>query len=385
MVSIVPRMIDLSVLILCTCLGIASCGGQPGPVTPAEPGVDVDALPGIVTDEVLLGLSPSDLLWGFAGKDVSSRDFRQVSLPLLSTMTYCSNTQWRSDWLPHGFAPEDWLERATNPGLGIRDLHETLITGRGVNVAVIDKPILKTHREFEGRFLYREVAAGEHGSSLHFHGMACASVLGGRTTGVAPGAFIHYYAVPDRGDNFRYYIEALREINQHNRDSNIEDAIRIVSISDGLPHDSPHRAEWETLVLEARESGMLVLYSNLAGEAFAWGGAPPYLSVDDMNNHEPSGYFTNLDMIADRIVVPGDYRTTAGNYDERHYIYWGRGGFSWAIPYLAGTVALGLQVRPEMDPWELFEILSSGAHLNDSNYRILDPAGFIGELSGLDG
>jgi 4-aminobutyrate aminotransferase-like enzyme len=50
------------------------------------------------------------------------------------------------------------LTSAINPGLGIRKLHEYGITGKGISVAVIDKPILSTHRAYEsGRYFLSEM------------------------------------------------------------------------------------------------------------------------------------------------------------------------------------------------------------------------------------
>lgn len=72
-------------------------------------------------------------------------------------------------------------------------------------VAVVDKPIRHTHREFQGRIHYYEVFDGEEeGRVPHFHGIVCASILAGETVGVAPGATTHYFAAPDAGENFNY-------------------------------------------------------------------------------------------------------------------------------------------------------------------------------------
>jgi len=39
------------------------------------------------------------------------------------------------------------------PGLGLRALHEQGYTGRGVNVAIIDGPLLADHEEFGDRLV----------------------------------------------------------------------------------------------------------------------------------------------------------------------------------------------------------------------------------------
>jgi hypothetical protein len=37
-----------------------------------------------------------------------------------------------------------------NPGLGVRELHEEGITGKGVTVAIIDQNMILDHPEFQG-------------------------------------------------------------------------------------------------------------------------------------------------------------------------------------------------------------------------------------------
>lgn len=43
------------------------------------------------------------------------------------------------------------MENGKNPGLGIRELHKQGITGKGVNVAIIDQNLLLHHPEFSGK------------------------------------------------------------------------------------------------------------------------------------------------------------------------------------------------------------------------------------------
>ena len=45
---------------------------------------------------------------------------------------------------------------------------------------------------------------------------------------------------------------------------------------------------------------------------------------------------------------PIDHRTTASDKEKDVYTFWTRGGLSWGAPYIAGVVALGLQVNPDL-------------------------------------
>jgi len=62
----------------------------------------------------------------------------------------------------------------------------------------------------------------------------------------------------------------------------------------------------------------------------------------------------------DGVCTPCSGRTTAEQEDDpgqNSYVYWGRGGLSWSIPYAAGVLALGWEVRPDLTPEEMRDLL----------------------------
>jgi len=65
---------------------------------------------------------------------------------------------------------------------------------------------------------------------------------------------------------------------------------------------------------------------------------------------------------------------TAGEYG---YQYWGRGGQSWAVPYVAGVLAMGWQVNPEMGNDEAKALLFETAVAGSNGGNIINPAAFI--------
>ncbi|HPD01418.1 MAG TPA: peptidase S8, partial [Acetivibrio sp.] len=68
----------------------------------------------------------------------------------LLKVTFDTRTEWPSkDKLPKEFNPQEIIEIGKDPGLGIRDLHNQGITGQGVNVAIIDQPLLLGHKEYK--------------------------------------------------------------------------------------------------------------------------------------------------------------------------------------------------------------------------------------------
>ena len=46
------------------------------------------------------------------------------------------------------------------------------------------------------------------------------------------------------------------------------------------------------------------------------------------------------------MIIPSDYRSMSSNTGPEEYMYNGKGGMSWSVPYLAGLFALALQINP---------------------------------------
>jgi len=85
-----------------------------------------------------------------------------------------------------------------------------------------------------------------------------------------------------------------------------------------------------------------------------------------------------LNKIKKTIVVPSDYRTMASSVNkEGQYMYNGRGGISWSVPYLAGLFALVLQINPNIKREEIAEIINESATVNKKGLRIVNPKGII--------
>ncbi len=373
-------------------VAFADCGRPTEEPPQYRWGIDPASLPEVVTEADFpeLPMGSADRIWGLAGKDLSGKDLSNLSAEFLSRQTFDDNTSWPgSAMLPAGFSPDAWLETGKDPGLGVRDLHRQGITGQGIAVALIDKPIREEHKEFEGRLHYYEVFGdAERGFAPHFHGIACASILAGSTVGVAPGATIHYFAVPDVGENFRFYAIAADRVIEVNRSLGVERRIRLVSISDGLGRDNPYREDWETALRRLNDAGIEVVYSapeRLNG--FTWGGAPPFFDRSLSTDYRSALYFAaaGMEVPLERIVIPGDYRATASNQGEDVYTYWGEGGWSWAIPYAAGLAVLAWQLEPTLTFAQIEDLLRETAGTAKDGRRVIDPTAVIEAVSRLGG
>jgi subtilisin family serine protease len=85
------------------------------------------------------------------------------------------------------------------------------------------------------------------------------------------------------------------------------------------------------------------------------------------------------------------FRTTAEEYDDGkpsyQYIggiqYSGKGGESFSIPYVAGVLALGWQVKPDLTADEIVELLFKTAYITPDDYKIINPVAFITAVENL--
>lgn len=301
----------------------------------------------------------------------------------ISDLSFDTNTIWgENKQLPKGFTPETWLETGKDPGLNIRKLHKDDYTGKGVSVAVIDKPIYPDNQEFNKQnFTYITIGTED---KPHFHGISCASILAGKSCGVAPEAMLYYFAVPDDGNNFENYPKAIDKIIELNQTLDKDDKIRIVSISDGLNEDDSRRENWEQTVRKAADKGILVIYSNNIDNQFAWGGCPPYKDRNDPSNYQIDKIFKDNNVVDKTwIIIPGDFRTTANNQSDKGYTYYGQGGWSWAIPYYAGLCTLGLEIDPDFSYDQLQQTLKSTKTQAADGHYMVNPVEYIKALEEL--
>ena len=333
-----------------------------------------------------LGVNPYDDVRkiGKYETDISGVDFTGQD-ELMKTLRFNLDTEWPdsalnlSEWNPGRV-----MEAAKNPGLGVRALHRRGITGEGVRVAIIDQPMYLDHPEFAGKVAaYRDFECGSDGS---MHGPAVASLLVGETNGTAPGATLYYAAAPSWLGDSEYCADALDWIVEENGKLPEGDKIRVVSISvapsgPGSPFEKNNEM-WDEAVERAEADGILVLDCT---SDHGWID-PCYYDIqdpDDISKCKPGfpGVDGNRKPVRGSVCAPTSPRTTAEEYTEGAigYQYTGRGGLSWGIPYCAGVLAMGWQVRPDLSGEEMKVILLDTAYIMDG-YRIIDPGAFIGEL-----
>jgi len=358
------------------------------------------------------------------GKDLSTKNLVDVPVDILRTTEFDTETIWpEKEKLPKNFDPEKLLEESKNPGLGIKELHKQGITGQGVVVAIIDQKLDINHPEYKNSVVGYTEYDGAEKEEISMHGPAVASLLVGKDCGVASGAKLVYKAAP-AGRSFLSEAQALKDIIEGNKNVPQNEKVRIVSCSIGymLENPEPGLDEWVNALEKAKEAGIFVVDvgGNQINISFSGGGSPEnkndfesYLSwlredegneelnkiisegnideilkklrevkKDDLANISDIDLRKKIEALLDKrkkeIVVPSDYRTMASSWNkEGQYMYNGRGGISWSVPYLAGLFALILQVNPNIKREEIAEIINESAVVNEKGLRIVNPKGII--------
>ncbi len=314
------------------------------------------------------------------GQDLRGCDLRRAG-DIVDTLRFNQETLWPPpDRLPEGFDPNALLQEGMNPGLGVRELHSQGITGKGVYVAIVDQPIFLTHPEYVGKIIaYHDV---ECESVASMHGHAVTSLLVGTRCGTAPEARVLYAAAPSWTRDSAYYAEALDWIRQYNRGLPDSDKVRVVSVSaspSGLrSYFTKNKTQWDEAFRRAQEEGILVLDCTLH-HGFISACWPDRHDREDPGGCAP-GYPGMPDRYRpDNLMAPTSFRTVA-KHDEVNrpcYQYLGRGGLSWGIPYVAGVLAMGWQIRPELSPEQMKDVLFQSAHEDDNGVKIIDPKAFV--------
>lgn len=293
-----------------------------------------------------------DHFWGFQNVSMKNLDLRE-EVKLLSAMPFDSYTVWPpKDKLPSGFDPQKLLEDGKNPGLGIRDLHEQGITGKGVGIAIIDQPLLLGHEEYTSRLIrYDETGLNEF--SPQMHGSPIASIAVGKEIGVAPDATLSYFAVSMWEKDNSHYTRSLRRIFELNEILPKDEIIRVVSISTGSFATKKGFDEWQNMLQEAKDKGILVITCDTSFIRF---GTLNLIEGRDPNSpysYKMGKYCSENDVLR----IPTGNKTIASHLGIKVYTYEREGGRSWAAPYIAGLTALAFQINPKVTPDKIKELL----------------------------
>lgn len=333
------------------------------------------------------------------GADLSALDLRSAGSDL-AYADFDSHTVWPpSERMPSDFSPLAIAEMGKNPGLGVRQLLSQGITGQGVGIAIIDQPLLTGHEEYTGQLRWYESIRPGNGTSTSMHGPAVASIAVGRSVGVAPAADLYF--INSGAGLLTLFTEnhdiahGIRRVLRISQALPADRKLRVISISDGWMPDSAGYDDVMAAVREAQAAGIFVVSSNLQetyGFCMQGLGRDPDGSPDAFTSYGPGLFwaqrFYSNPSQENCLLVPMDSRTTAGPGGQNDYAFYRSGGWSWAIPYIAGSYALAAQVDPQITPERFWALgLETGRTIElerDGNSyklgRLMDPVALIGKL-----
>jgi len=221
------------------------------------------------------------------GADVSMISFKEEAA-IFHTFTFDTSTKWPEDEsMPGWDLPGEILEKGKYLGLGLSTLAQKGITGKGVAVAVIDRPTLSEHQAFGPGFSYIEVASGHSGTGQpSLNGTAVAGLLAGRD-GVAPEATLYYFAVPDGEEPYVQYAEAIHKMLELQQSLSEQDKIRVAAIAKGVEDAgvSGGAGELFDAIEKARQQGIVVIYPGMSALPVTGAGCPPDKDRDDPANY----------------------------------------------------------------------------------------------------
>lgn len=350
-----------------------------------------------VADWSRVGFRPE----GLDEYDGRSADLTGAELPDDCNMiTFDDKTKWPAT-LPQGFDPDRVMEANKNPGLGVRALHEKGITGKGVNLGIIDQALLLEHEEYKDNLCYYRQLDSNYEASMH--GPAVASIAVGQSVGVAPDANLYYVSFKFPGADedpmsIRPFIDALHVMLDMNDTLPQGNKLDVISISRGFNKTDEGWDEMKAALDRAEEAGIFVITvsTKLTHDMDILGASRvPMSDYDDVNQTRPGlfyaeNFYQNAPYFSGSLFIPMDFRATASPTGPEDYVNYVGGGMSWAAPYFAGVYCLAKQVKADVTPQEFWRAaletadkveFEHGATTYQLN-AVIDPAGIVERLKG---
>lgn len=315
------------------------------------------------------------------GKDLSSLDLREQE-NLLFTLKFDTYTKWPDKIkMPKSFDPELIIEFGKNPGLHIRKLQKEGYTGRGVNIAYVDQPLLDGHNEYKDLNLHYEIIADKDENIYpSMHGPAVLSLLSGKDIGIVPYAKVYFMGTGQSLGDQKKEAAGFERIIEINRSLPKDEKIKIIGMShrvadkkDGYYLKNSHLLR--KAIEKAEKEGIMVIDCDTFDD-------PILLSVkadkdpDNYKNYTVATKYTS-DNPKGKLCIPTSRTYAAGYIDDKDfYQYTQTGGQSWAVPYIVGVITMGLQINPDLTKKEAMSYLYKSGH-DFKGGKIINPEGFI--------
>ncbi|MCM1323114.1 MAG: S8 family serine peptidase [Acetobacter sp.] len=311
-------------------------------------------------------------------------------------IVFDSHTDFSRAILPSDFNPGHIMESGKDAGQNIRQLHKAGITGKGINIAIIDEA-LSDHKEYHDKIKHYE--AYHDFPTGSFHGTGVASLAVGTNCGVAPEAKVYFFAVWSNS-NFKYGTrtvgqipEAIQRCIEINRLLPEGEKIAAISISQACDPTMVDFDKYEEMRLAAEKEGIDVITVKLFKEkGLSFDGYNRDLNkdVNDSCNILPlvTKYIDSRvtpEWFSDdknkKLLFPVEHRTVALNTGNDDYAHFAMGGYSWIIPQITGLYALCKQANPNCTLDHMWELgLKTGFKCDNLDGIAVQPLKLVKEL-----
>lgn len=268
------------------------------------------------------------------------------------------------------------IEYGKDPGLGIRKLNEQGYTGRGVTVAYLDQPLLYGHKAYNNvDLVYEEIDYQDQTMEPSMHGPAVLSFLAGEEIGIAKNSKVYFMAHPSWLADQITHAMGLRRLVTINNTLPKDQKIRLVGVSDTVDLREKNPKEYEKAIKELEASGIMYFDVNtipiipLQIESFK--------DKADPNNYKPDAWWGNNELTGLGVPTTGRTVATGSQNNTQDYYFETRGGLSWAVPYITGVAALGLEIDPTLTKQQIIDYLFDSAYKHKDGYKVINPEGFV--------
>ena len=300
-------------------------------------------------------------MWGACYMDLSGIDLSGFSKSQLLRMGFSNRTVWpQEDKLPSDFNPDEEINNAKKfKGLGIQELHDAGLVGKGTTIAYIDTPFDIEHVEFSGLDTQYKPS---NTKAIHFHGAAVSSRCVGQNMGIAPKSKYLYYEFDSslcndyNESSFISLLNALKDIIERVKMGQRVDVIGVsasplfwLEKMKNKGNIEPeklriYKEEYDKLIGELKELNIAYVDSSV----FFNSGFSYSFMEDPTSSHENvDNYMCQFSQDSVSVVEAG--RCVPCMFDRNNYKYENQlGSASWSIPQIVGMFALARQIDEQL-------------------------------------
>jgi subtilisin family serine protease len=235
---------------------------------------------------------------------------------------------------------------------------QTMRSGAGIRVAVLDTGMALNHPDFQGRQFITQTFVGQPVQDLHSHGTHCIGTSCGPRAPAGP--------IPRYGCAFHSHIYAGKVLSNSGSGGtagvlagmNWAIARRCEVISMSLGSGAPPQAAYTAAGRAALANGCLIVAAagNSAGPTGSPANSPTIMAVASLDQSLAPSAFSNFGKI--EIAAPGRDIFSSVPMPRRYAIF---SGTSMATPHVAGCAALWAHSSPSLRGQALWNKLQATA------------------------